>query len=44
MNLKPGADVDAAAIASRLEPNHSGLEAGPVQATLEDCYMNLEEK
>ena len=42
--LKPGADVDAAAIASRLDPNHSGLEAGPVQATLEDCYMNLEEK
>lgn len=44
VTLKPGADVDAAAIASRLEPNHSGLEAGPVQATLEDCYMNLEEK
>lgn len=44
--LKRNADTDAGRIASELETvyGHKGVEAAEIDATLEDCYMNLEER
>ena len=46
VTLKDGTEADAAMIASELESvyGHKGVKVYDVPATLEDCYMNLEEE
>ena len=46
VTLKDGTSLQAGEIAARLtgEYRHSGVEARLVKASLEDCYMNLEDR
>ena len=46
VTLKDGTSLQAGEIAARLtgEYGHSGVEARLMKASLEDCYMNLEDR